>query len=880
MNEEIIFSVEVDTEEAKRNTVELTKLLKALREQKAENAKAQKELKKAFDAGSISAAEYESSLDGLIKSELKLEAQIKDTNSELKTAKKIQDTNANSLAALRLENAKLTKQVNNLNTATEEGQAEFQRLTAQIRENKEAISEAEQSMGNFTGQVGNYKNAIMDAISQNADMFGGMKDMGGGMGDLAGKFAMAAGPIGALVAVVGLLFTAFSKTSGGAVKMEQVMGGLSSVFNSAMGALGNFVGSIGKMDFSFKNIGDTIAKFFQNRLDGMIESVGLLGQAFGALVTGDFAKLEELAPKIADSGLKAITGLENVATKTSEFIGNAYTEGENLVKMQQAAALSTRALEIETNKLAAQYERLTTIADDDTISFKERRAAQLQALETSEKLGEAELKLAKIKMGVNAQEIAMRKRQGLDYRDLIEAQTQAIIEVDTKEAELIQRRTERAGIIRKMEMDDMETRLDILMDSADATKAAIEREIAYTGGSVEQRLALLEKLKSGTIKSKEDLQKAQEEIDSAGENTLEQRKKRAVEMQKVFETANKAFLSEIEKNTGKAIDFENVFAEKNAVKQEAMIREMGLSEIHSTRFLELIKERTAAEQDYVDAKNSLLDEEIGYATKSAEKEVAIEAKKDADLKALLQIRAENDKEGADARLALLDYELEAELEKYKGNAEMQAEITKKYEAAKVAIVVASNEEKAASTAQMLGEAASLFEENTIAYKVLASAQALTNTYLAATSAYAAAAKIDPFILAPIAAGLAVASGLASVAKINAIEFADGGMLQGNSHAKGGIKGMTKSGLFFEAEGGEFITNKRATANNMDALATINANPNMNFTAVPTFEFGGQIPFETKVMAEMQSPQAPIYLRVTDLHKVENTVAVTQKIANF
>jgi hypothetical protein len=122
--------------------------------------------------------------------------------------------------------------------------------------------------------------------------------------------------------------------------------------------------------------------------------------------------------------------------------------------------------------------------------------------------------------------------------------------------------------------------------------------------------------------------------------------------------------------------------------------------------------------------------------------------------------------------------------------------------------------------------------------------------------------------------------LASVAKINAIEFEDGGLLQGASHKAGGIKGMTNDGLFFEAEGGEFITNKRATANNMNALQTINSNPNMTFAAVPTFEFGGQIPFETKVMAEMQSPLPNIYLRVTDLQKVERSVEVTQKIANF
>jgi hypothetical protein len=72
-----------------------------------------------------------------------------------------------------------------------------------------------------------------------------------------------------------------------------------------------------------------------------------------------------------------------------------------------------------------------------------------------------------------------------------------------------------------------------------------------------------------------------------------------------------------------------------------------------------------------------------------------------------------------------------------------------------------------------GAASQFFEEDTAAYRTLASAQALINTYLAATAALASGSKINP-VFGIIAAATAVANGLAAVARINGIEFAEGG----------------------------------------------------------------------------------------------------------
>lgn len=90
--------------------------------------------------------------------------------------------------------------------------------------------------------------------------------------------------------------------------------------------------------------------------------------------------------------------------------------------------------------------------------------------------------------------------------------------------------------------------------------------------------------------------------------------------------------------------------------------------------------------------------------------------------------------------------------------------------------IAADKATLAATAQIAGEASELFDEETAAYKVLASAQTLISTYTSAQLAFQSLAGI-PFVgpaLGAAAAGIAIAQGLKRVADINGIEFAEGG----------------------------------------------------------------------------------------------------------
>ena len=92
--------------------------------------------------------------------------------------------------------------------------------------------------------------------------------------------------------------------------------------------------------------------------------------------------------------------------------------------------------------------------------------------------------------------------------------------------------------------------------------------------------------------------------------------------------------------------------------------------------------------------------------------------------------------------------------------------------------------------------------------------------LLATTRAAAAPPGFPFNLPSVVAVGALSA--ANTAAIATKKFQDGGMIKGPSHAQGGVKFAVGGQVGFEAEGGEFIVNKVATAKNLPLLTKINS----------------------------------------------------------
>lgn len=95
-------------------------------------------------------------------------------------------------------------------------------------------------------------------------------------------------------------------------------------------------------------------------------------------------------------------------------------------------------------------------------------------------------------------------------------------------------------------------------------------------------------------------------------------------------------------------------------------------------------------------------------------------------------------------------------------------------------------------------------------------QATINTFTAVTNALA----VQPWFVGLALSSVALALGMANVAKISAQKYMkDGGLLQGKSHAQGGIP-IGNTGIV--AEGNEYIVNKKTTMQNLPLLEYINS----------------------------------------------------------
>lgn len=180
------------------------------------------------------------------------------------------------------------------------------------------------------------------------------------------------------------------------------------------------------------------------------------------------------------------------------------------------------------------------------------------------------------------------------------------------------------------------------------------------------------------------------------------------------------------------------------------------------------------------------------------------------------------------------------------------------------------------TSGVLEAAASLFDEQSTAYKILATGQTLISTYATAQKAYEAAF-VPPTIASPALgagyAALAVAQGLANVAAINGVEFAEGG--------------YTGSGGKYEPAGivhkGEYVAPQHVMSN-PSAAPHINALESMRLRG---YADGGFVANQAAapannamLIANVMKNQPPIYASWVEGEKVGRKLNFKQEISSI
>lgn len=193
----------------------------------------------------------------------------------------------------------------------------------------------------------------------------------------------------------------------------------------------------------------------------------------------------------------------------------------------------------------------------------------------------------------------------------------------------------------------------------------------------------------------------------------------------------------------------------------------------------------------------------------------------------------------------------------------------------------------------------LLKEGSAAQKATAVAEALINTYKAANAALGSGA---PPPLSFALAAATVVAGLINVQKIVSTKppevktvtppkFAEGGqipinggMITGQDHSLGGVK-FAAGGITNEAQGGEFIVNRKATRSFLPLLQKIN-NTGRSRAAARSNNFaeGGQIGQISQLAAanrlERSIADFQAVLVVEDFNRVQNRVNVAEGLSTF
>ena len=162
-------------------------------------------------------------------------------------------------------------------------------------------------------------------------------------------------------------------------------------------------------------------------------------------------------------------------------------------------------------------------------------------------------------------------------------------------------------------------------------------------------------------------------------------------------------------------------------------------------------------------------------------------------------------------------------------------IEERYQKKKSQIAAAESNARLQNAANVVSGIQSLVSEQSQLGKAAALAQAGINIAQGVTKAIAQGG------IAGIATGATVASaGAIQIAKIAGVKtFEDGGILEGPPHKDGGIPFTISGKPGFEAEGGEYVVNKKATKMFLPLLESINSKYNFSKSSgVGLFQNGG------------------------------------------
>jgi hypothetical protein len=642
------------------------------------------------------------------------------------------------------------------------------------------------------------------------------------------RVALISTGIGAIVAVLGSLIAYLSSTQAGIDLVTKVTRPLSAIFQTLIGILQE----VGEFLFeAFSNPQETIKElydFIKNQVMRQFES---FGKILEGIFTLDFGKIKEGFSDLADQARENIDLIAGAAQKVGERFEEAYKKGQRIDELQKKQEQKEIDIIAYRAEQEIQLKRLENIQKNQLLSAEERNKAIEEGERISKELVAREneildiqIEQLKIKQSLNdtsreeekqlqeliAQRISneskildVEKRALGDKKQLYEQEKNARIAAIKKvQDEAIKANQEQLDLFLAQQgfyKKSAEEQLQIARTKRDKEIEILEQELEYKRITLEKFNAEKIKINNEYLELERDLviQNAEQERDEMLKN-IEQRKTDYLdytEEKLQIDIANAQDRLQVEQDFAQqqleqgVINLEEynaIIAEKKAEARDAELEaQMAFDEANKERLL-------------IDAENERILAEQKYNDEFELKKFRLEQQRLAEV-------ANAEKTGADVTL-----------------------INEKYANQRMEIDRLQQENKIQLASDAFNNIASILGKESAVGKAVAIAQTTIDTYKSATAAYSALAGITIVgpVLGALAAGAAVAAGLANVKKIVSskpptVSKAERGMrvprwgtlLKGRSHKQGGIP--------IEAEGGEAIINKRSTAMFGNLLSAIN-----------------------------------------------------------
>ncbi len=774
MEEQILLNIEFNNDDVKAAVQNITDSRKAIDDLVAAN-------KKLVEQGLKNSNAYTKNQESIkaLNTEVSANSKIVQANTQAVKA------NENSIEALKEANKLLLIERNNVDTSTEAGRKKIKELNAEYDKNSKIISDNSTKVEKQRFNIGNYVSALDGVVPGLGAFSQGLGKATEGQEKLTGATnAFKATGIGLIIAAIAAAFASLQAYLKGSEEGQDKLNKITAVAAAIWEQFLNVVEGVGKAIFeaienpkkALASFGEAIKENIINRFEGILEFIPAIGKSIKLLFEGEFAQAGQVA---FDAVAKVTTGVEGATEKIAGLISNTVdlvnagiAAGEKIAALQSKIDKEERALVTERTKTALEVSKL-----------------RQQAVEQE---GEARKKTLK-------EAIALEEE--LSKREVAIAKTQE----------------ELAALKVKTNGDDKEA----LNELAAAQAKVFQAEEAAFANTLRFRKEL-QSLDEEEQKKLEELEKKKAEI-AAKEETAANR----LEVLRLEQQAKAIQGAEL--RADKLIEIEQIKAEQLLANDELTESERQIIVEDSEAKINAILDKSQQEQ-IKETQDALAAELEAY---SLYVEGLINEKKRQLLEGTVS-QAEYNEEIANLEIAALETQLAIKEQFGAEDVALAGRVSDakiKQKETETAIYERQERAKVQAVQSTLGQVAGLFNKNSIAFKALASAQTLIQTYQSAQAVFTGMTSTIPgpvgIALGIAGAAAAVISGLANVAKINSTQvpkLEEGGLIEvgGRRHSQGGEDMRIGGKLVANVEQGETVAVlKRGSSGLLRNLSAVN-----------------------------------------------------------